>query len=1122
MRQTKTTLALLLTLPLLGWSALAQQNIITTAIGGGPNDTPAIDADINDPVGVTVDSAGNYYVAACNQNRVFKVSSGGLLTVVAGSGLPGYAGDGVSGGAANALMNCPSGVAVDGSGNVYISDAYNSVVRKVDNSNTITTIAGNYAAGCAYNGNGSPATNFALCHPEGLAMDHSGNLYIADEINSVIRKLVPSTSTISNYAGNATAGYSGDGGPAVNAELYYPVSVALDNSGNLFIADTSNYRIREVTVSNGKIRTVAGNGTAGYSGDGGAATSATINAVYGLAVNNSGSTVTIADTYNAVIRQFTVGGKISTVAGGGGVGWCGDAGPATSACLYYPYGVALTSSGTVYIADTYNNRLRQFVVGGSINTLAGNGSTVIPTPVSSLPPNGVVLYNPYAVTADPSGNVFVSDSANSMLREEVWSTDLVNIFAGTGVQGYSGDGGAATGANLNYPAGVARDSIGNIYFADTYNCVIRQIGLSGTISTFAGIPQSCGYSNDGGPATGALLYYPYSVFVDTQNNVFIADAGNCRVRVVVGGTISTYAGGGGCGYSGDGGPANDAALYSPEAVTEDGAGNVYIADNANNRIRMVSASTGIISTVAGDGAPGFSGDGVATENSLNSPQDVKADANGNLFIADTGNQRLRWVTPSGIMTTFAGTGAGGYSGDGGLAINAELYYPTGIFEDASGNFLVSDSFNLRIRGISAFGGLGVSANSLAFGLVTVGSASPPQALTLSAVGPLTITTFLVTGAFQEADNCPSSLTNGQRCTVYVYFKPTAAGNQTGSITIEDNGALNGATTISLQGIGSAISIGGAPVAFGNQLVKTTSAAHNVTVTNKGKTSVTMGQIVLNETTDFAISSNNCPASGSALAASATCTISLTFDPKSTGIKKGVLLIANSDATSPQLVGLNGTGTSNVTFNPGSVTFAAQAVGTTSGPTKITLTNSTGAALTLGTQALSVSGPFLTTNSSTCTNGKVIAVNGTCVIYAEFKPNASGYATGAITVTDSDGTSPQTVALAGTGTLIKFNPSTVNFGIVAVGTQVSGTFIMTNIGPTTVTLAAATVNGGAQAKDFNVSGSEPPCGGSLAPGAACSFTAYFTPSVVGSESATFLVFDSSVGSPQALSLTGQGQ
>ncbi|HXM43767.1 MAG TPA: choice-of-anchor D domain-containing protein [Bryobacteraceae bacterium] len=1120
MRHTKTTLALLLTCPLLGLPAMAQQSIIATAIGGGPNSMPAIDADLYNPVEVTLDSAGNYYFADGNQNRVFKVTTGGFLTVVAGNGLPGYAGDGVVGGAANALLNYPYGVAVDASGNVYISDYNNSVVRKVDTSGTITTVAGSFTGGCTYNGNGSPATQFYLCHPSGLALDHSGNLYIADEINNLVRKLVVSTSTISNYAGTGTNGYSGDGGLATSATLNYPSAVAIDSSGNVFIADTSNQVVREVTISNGKIKTIAGNGTAGYSGDGGAATGATFNGIYGIAVNSAGTTVTVADTYNAVVRQFPVGGIINTVAGGAGTGWCGDAGPATSACLYYPEGVAVTSSGTVYVSDTYNNRLRQFIVGGSINTMAGNGSASMPTPVSNLPPQGVVLFGPYGLMEDPSGNIFVSDPGNSMVREEVFSTDLVNIFAGSDVAGYSGDTGPATAAEMNLPASVARDSFGNIYIADAANCAIREVSTSGIISTFAG-GDGCGFSGNGGPAIGAQLYYPFGVFVDSQNNVYIADTQNCLVRKVTGGIISTFAGGGGCAFSGDGGPANDAALNNPEAVTADAAGNVYIADTNNHRIRMVAASTGIISTVAGDGNPGFTGDGVATQNSLYTPQDVKADANGNIFIADTGNQRLRWVTPAGLMTTFAGNGTAGFSGDGALAINAELYNPTGIFEDASGNFVVADDYNNRVRSISAFAGLGVSASSLSFGIVSIGATSAPQALTLSAVGPLTFTTVLVTGAFAEADNCPATLANGQKCTIYAYFKPTASGLQTGSLTIEDNGYLNGATTIALQGSGSAISITGAPVLFGNQLVKTASTVHNVTVTNKGKTSITMGTITLIETTDFAISSNACPASGSPLAASASCIVGLTFDPQSTGIKKGALAIANNDPTSPQLVGLSGTGASNVTFAPASVTFAAQTVGTTSAVTRITLTNKTTAALTLGTHAVSVSGPFVTTAATTCTNGKVVAINGTCFIYAEFSPTAGGYATGTVTVTDGDATSPQTVALAGTGTYIKFNPSPVNFGIVQVGIPVSATVTMTNVGPTTVTLTDGSVSG-PNAQDFNVSGSEPPCGGSLIPGAVCTFTAFFTPSIVGSESATLYIYDSSVSSPQTLSLTGQGQ
>ena len=216
-----------------------------------------------------------------------------------------------------------------------------------------------------------------------------------------------------------------------------------------------------------------------------------------------------------------------------------------------------------------------------------------------------------------------------------------------------------------------------------------------------------------------------------------------------------------------------------------------------------------------------------------------------------------------------------------------------------------------------------------------------------------------------------------------------------------------------------------------------------------------------------------------------------------------MLISNNDPTSPQLVGLTGTGTSNVTFAPASVSFAVQTVGIASSSTRILLTNKTGAALTLSTPAVSISGQFLTSTGTTCTNSKVLAVNGTCLLYVEFKPTAGGYVTGTVSVTDSDVTSPQTVALAGTGTYIKFSPSPMNFGIVAVGTQVSGAPVITNVVPTTVTVTAGGITG-ANSKDFVSNAGEPPCGGTIPPGGTCTFTVSFTPSLVGSESATLLV------------------
>jgi len=1107
---------LLLLIALLSVLPVLAQDVISTAIGGGPSDMPALDANLNNPVAVAVDSSGNYYIAASTQNRVFKVNASGLLTVLAGNGLPGYGGDGVVGGAANAMLNAPQGVAVDGSGNVYISDTNNFVIRKVDTTNTITTIAGTQGV-CG----GSVS---ALCYPVQVAADTSGNLFIADQSDCQVKKLVLGSNTMSLFAGNGTCGYTGDnGGTATLAELSSPAGVAVDGSGNVFIADTSNFVIRKVAA--GKISRVAGTAnTCGFSGDTFAATSAQICYVYELAVNSAGTTVTIADDNgNLRIRQFTVGGKINTIAGTGGGGFCGDSGPATSACLYYPQGVAVDGSGTVYVADTDNERIRTFTVGGNINTVAGNGSTTQATAVNGVAPNGVEFNYPWDVYQDPSGNIFVADQYNQLIRELVQSAGLVNAFAGNGTYGFTGDGGPATAAELAYPSGVARDSSGNIYIADEFNCVIRMVNPAGNISTFAGISTnapspSCGYSGDGGPATSAQLNVPYTVYVDSKDNVYIPDTSNHVVRVVTGGTITTIAGiPGQTGYSGDGGPATSAKLFYPAAVAGDGAGNIYIADSYNHRIREINAATGTISTVAGNGACAFSGDGIATENSLCYPSGVSADANGNLFVADTNNQRLRWVSAGGIMTTFAGSGPAGFDGDGRAATSAELYQPTAVKEDSVGNFLVADEYNFRIRGITAFAALNTSASSLGFPLVSVGSSSTQQVI-LSAVGPLTISNISISGDFTESDDCPSSLPNTTTCTMYVVFSPKVGGIRTGTLTVNHNGYFNAVSTIALSGTGSAISLTGAPISFGNQLKNTTSAVKSVTVKNNGSAAVTMGAITLNETTDFAFSSNTCPASGQTLAAKASCAIGVTFTPTTTGGKKGAVIINDNDPTSPQIIGLSGAGTSNVSLSPTSIAFATTPIGTSSASAKVTLTNKTGVSVTLSTPAITVSGPFVKATGTTCTDGLVIANLATCIINVQFKPTAAGYASGTLSVSDSDVTSPQTVALSGTGTAIKFSPASINFGTVSKGTQVSSTVSLTNAGTTAVSIAGFDMFG-VNSPDFTYYA---PCGTSIAAGTTCTLTMSFTPSKTGLEKATFKVFDSSPGSPQSLALSGTGQ
>jgi hypothetical protein len=1128
MRRFTSSTLLLLTAMLVSLPAFAQ-DVITTAIGGGPNGIPAINANLYNPYGVAADTSGNFYIASYNQNRVFKVNASGTISVVAGSGAQGYAGDGVVGGAGNASLFHPFAVTVDGTGIVYIAEQGNCIVRKVDTAKTVTTVAG-IAGSCGYSGDGGKGTAAQLYYPQGLALDASGNLFIGDSVNCVVRRLVLATNAISTYAGNHTCGYAGDSGSATNAELYNPSGLATDSSSNLFIADASNCVIREVIKSSGKINTVAGNHTCGFSGDGGLATSAQMNQVFGVAV--LGTKVTFADYYNQRVRQFTLAGNMSTIAGTGTAcaGTCGEGGAATSAQLYYPVGVAETSGGLIYLANNNNYVVDSFTVGGNLNLVAGNHSYNYETLVSGAPATGVELNYPFGIWDDSAGNLYINDSHNFMVRENVKSSGLVNFFAGNGTYGYTGDGGAATSAELTYNYGIAKDSAGNVYIADTSNCLVRKVNAGGTISTFAGLVINnavrCGYTGDGGAATSAELYNPYGIAVDSKGSVYITDYIEHVVRRVTGGVITTIAGIGGLqGYSGDGGPATSALLWGPTAVAVDPTGNVFIADTNNCRVREINVATNIINTVAGTGNCAFTGDGLAIANGIAYPQGIAVDANDNLFIGDY-NNRVRWVSPNGIMTTIAGTGAAGYSGDGGLATSAVMYEPTGITLDPSGNVLVSDYNNFRVRSISAFPAVGTSTGSMSFGLTAAGTTSSPQTLIVSAYGPVSISNISTSTNFTEADNCPPTMANGTVCSMYVYFAPTASGSLTGTITVNSNGYFNQTNTVNLTGLGSAISLAGAPLSFGNQLVKTTSAAKTVTVKNTGTSAITMGAITLTNTTDYTVATNTCPASGSTLAGGASCNIGVTFGPKSTGAKRGSVVINDNDPSSPQLIGLSGVGISNVSLSPTSVTFPTTGVGVTSANTKITLTNNTGVSITLSNPAITVTGPFGNASSTTCTNSLVIAASGTCIINVNFKPTAVGFALGALKVNDSDVTSPQSVALQGYGTGIKFTPSTVNFGTVTRGQTVSSTVTITNVGTTNVYFIGGEIFGTNSADFSNNYGDAAPCNNTatnpLKPGATCQITVSFFPSKVGTENATYKVFDNSVGSPQSLTLTGKGQ
>jgi uncharacterized protein (TIGR03437 family) len=667
--------------------AWAQQYLISTYAGGAapPLPTPGTSAAAGSPFSVATDASGNLYFSS-TLSCVFKLDQNSVLTRVAGNCRQGYSGDG--GPAASAQLNQPIGIAVDGSGNLYIADAGNNLIRKVSSSGIITTVAGDGSAGLS--GDGGPATSAQLDNPEGIAVDAAGNLYIADTVNAKVRKVSPS-GIITTLAGTGTQGYSGDGGLATAARLSKTYGVAADGNGNVYIADTLNQAIREVSAS-GTITTIAGTGTPGALGVGGPATSAELWDPFGIALDGAGN-LYIADFENSRICEIS-NGILTNIAGVGTSGFSGDGGPAIAAQLYVPSGVAVSATGAVLIADQQNSRIRRISPGGTITTVAGNGDT-------SYSGDGGAAVNaqlsgPVGVLVDSSGDLLFADTDNARIRK-VSSGGIITTVAGNGSFGSAGDGGPAASAQLTTPTGIALDGAGNLYIADYSAFRVRKIAPNGTITTVAG-NGTRGYSGDGGLATSAELNNPYNVAVDRSGNLYIADTANNRIRMVSPtGTITTVAGTGIAGYFGDGGPAVGAELNNPYDVVVDAAGNLYISDRFNYRIRQV-APGGVITTVAGIGFEGYFGDGgLAVNAELGATNDLAVDGAGNLYIADETNFRIRKVSAAGTITTIAGNGGQGYSGDGGPGIGAPLIEPLGVCVDSAGNIYVADHNENAIR-----------------------------------------------------------------------------------------------------------------------------------------------------------------------------------------------------------------------------------------------------------------------------------------------------------------------------------------------------------------------------------------------------------------------------------------
>jgi len=736
------------------------------------------------PYSLAADSAGNIYIADTGNNAIKMVNPSGNLQTVVGTSKPCFGKKCNDGGTAlKALLWNPQGVVVDAGGNIYIADTLDNRVRCVVGTTggcgagskvpigTILDYAGTTGQSCPAPtkacGDGGKANQSLLNTPVGLAIDNkTGYLYIADSADNRIRR-VGAEHVITTVAGTGHACVPsqgcGDGGAAILAYLNHPRGVAVDANENLYIADGDDDVIR--LVSSKIISTWAGQlGQPGFSGDGGKPTAANLDSPNGVYVDSSGN-VFISDSGNQRVREVTStdnGKVINTILGGGSAG---DGGPATGgqpsySTLANPYAIAVDANNNWYIADTANNRIRVVntqssaiavatvqVQPGDIQTVAGTGSAGYSG--DNGPALSSTLNSPFGVAVDGSGNIYIADSNNGVIREVDFNTGIITTLSATKA--------------LTLPSALALDHSGNLFIADPPAEVIWELS-AGAMKIVAG-NGTAGFSGNGGPATQAELNHPFGVVIDANDNLFIADTANNRVRCVIGtaggcnnandpvGTIVPYAYNGQTKFGGDGGNALKASRWLPKELALDQAGNLFIGGGNDAVVQRVDASTGLIITVAGMDTEtyfyGFFGDGYASTKAHINDTGIAVDSNEVLLLAETGNDRIR---------------------------------------------------NVPLVPVDQ-----LSAVTLNFGDETVGHTTAPKIVTLqnSGLNDLSFTSIVAAGDFAQTNTCPAQpavLAPTLSCQISITFTPTEKGVRHGTVTITDNG-YESPHVIKLVGVG---------------------------------------------------------------------------------------------------------------------------------------------------------------------------------------------------------------------------------------------------------------------------------------------------------------------------------
>jgi trimeric autotransporter adhesin len=810
-------------------------------------------------------------------------------------------------------------------------------------------------------------------------------------------------------------------------------------------------------------------------------------------------------------------------------------GPATLGPICNPSAGAVDFAGNVYVASFYSNTVSKIDTSGNITVIAGTGAGGL-SGVGG-PATSATFDRPSDVIVDPAGNVyFGAETAQQIFKIDA-ITQILTSVAGNGTQGYSGDNGPATQASLNYPEGLALDTQGNLYIEDHDNNLIRKVDTSGIITTVAGNPATTGqdspaYSGDGGPATQANLalsgggvYASYdSITVDAAGDLFIGDSGHHVVReVTTDGIIHTVAGNNalGGGYGGDGGPATSAQLNWPMGVAVDAAGDLYIADFSNNRIRKVDQATGTITTIAGNGTQGSAGSGLATQVSLNGPQKVVLDGQGNFYVADTKNNLVRKTDVSNPTLTFA--------------------TPTPVDS--------TDTTDGPLQAIvSNIGNAPLTLPPPATG--SNASVSPGFSFFIGNSGPCPV---------EGPSSSAGTLAQGSSCGLTVEFAPVSVGNITGSIVLTDN-SLNAASpyaaqTISLVGTATAaVSTGALTIAPTTQtfpaiLVGSTSSVLTSTITNTTNQAIYLSSGSLTDATDFTQTSN----CGIISANGGSCTVTFTFTPQSAGPLTSTYSIHDlNHPGSPLTVMLSAIGNAVTTsapqasLSPTTANFGSITTGAASSAQTFTLSNTGNAALAITSISLGGANPdsFIVVNDSCATGGTADArpahsrvttrggssprdlpalpPGSTCQILVVFSPTTAGPSSTTLTIVDQVGT--QTALLTGTGVAsvttapqAALTAASANFNTVTTGSSSAAqTFTLANAGNAALSISSVGITG-ANASSFQLGADT--CGTTLAAGGSCTVAVTFAPTSAGTFTAALSITDA-VGT-QTSSLTGTG-